>query len=863
MTDLFRVLEERIWPFVRKPARYIGSEYGLVRKNPEEVRLRLALAYPDLYEVGMSNLGLKVLCRAADSIEGVSAERSFVPWPDMEELMRAHRVPLYSLETYTPLSAFDLVGVTLQSELTFTNVLTLLDLAGITLKAAERGQSEPLVAAGGPCALNPEPMAEFFDFFVLGDGEEAIRQIGEVLLDLKGGKFSRRARLKALSRIEGVYVPGAISGRKPQQGRVKVGRDYKLAAASAPDGLPVPLTEVAQHHFAVELMRGCTRGCRFCQAGMYYRPVRVRPPGQIIELVRRGMRAGGWESATLLALSAADYPAIEELVEKLLPEMDGAGLTLSFPSLRVDASTIRLLERLGGSRKSGLTFAVEAGSRRLRRVIGKTVEENDLFDLVRRAFSNGWTLVKLYFMVGLPTETDEDIDEIARLIEKVASIGRSVPGRHNVNVTLSPFVPKPCTPFQWEAQDAPEVIAGKLSRIRSQVRSRSVKLKCHDPAASLIEGLLARGDSSMAGVLETAWKLGARLDGWGEKFDFSLWEKAFEVHKLDWRSLLKPLSGSRKLPWHFVETPVDESFLAAQRDRSREAVEVEDCKDGPCLDCGALDAAGCRKLRTPESGDEKSEPDSEPLSTGPLPVVTPDLERRLWRVQYSKQGILRFCGHLDMVRNIEFMLRRSGIPLCYSGGFSPRMRLHFSPPLPLGLESRAEYFDLETLPGICELELRKTLEGASVGLEGFDVRAVRLIPAGLLPPLAEDIRLCSYGARLPEHCLSEVTDWPEFVGRCKRQRLTEGATVSWFDRKRGKRTAGVKEAVESVEVEAAGNRVRAITFDLELQGANACRPDRFLSYLLDLEEQNSAAVRIEKRQSFVRRSDFLKDPMEI
>jgi len=863
MTDLLRLLEERIWPFVRKPARYIGSELGLVRKNPEEVRLRIGLAYPDLYEVGMSNLGLKVLYQAANSIEGVAAERAFVPWPDMEELMRTRAVPLYSLETYTPLSAFDLVGVTLQSELNYSNVLTLLDLAGIPLKAAERGPGDPLVAAGGPCTLNPQPMAGFFDFFVLGDGEQAIREIAGVLLEMKGEKYSRTSRLEALGRLEGVYLPEHGSGAEHRQVRVKVRRDCDLALESAPDGLPVPLTEVAQHHHAVELMRGCTCGCRFCQAGMYYRPVRVRSPEKVVELVRRGARAGGWESITLLSLSAADYPAIEELVDDLLPEINGAGLTLSFPSLRVSASTLGLLERLEGSKKSGLTFAVEAASERLRRVIGKSVDEHELIALVSRAFRSGWTLVKLYFMVGLPTETDEDVEAIARLIEKVAAVGRSVPGRHNVNVTLSPFVPKPGTPFQWEAQEPPEVIAAKFARIRAQVRSRSVKLKCHDPAAGVVEGLLARGDSSFSAVLHTAWKFGARLDGWGEQFDFSLWEKAFSAHALDWRSLLGRRPEGRKLPWHFVETPVNEPFLAAQLEQAGEEIDVGDCKDGACLDCGADTAAACRRLRTLPEQREKPATAAEPLSRRALPIATRDLELRLWRVQYAKRGLLRFCGHLDMVRNIEFLLRRGGVPVCYSGGFSPRMRLHFSPPLPLGLESRAEYFDLETLPGLSEMELQQALERASAGLEGFAVQAVRLVPIGLLPSLAEDIRLCSYRARLAPESPAGDTHWDSFLEECKSRRLAEGAAVSWVDRKGRTHAADVAEAVRSVAVDKEDENGRALRFELEIQGTNACRPDRFLSFMLELEEGFSPAPRIEKTRAFVRRGDFLKDPMEV
>ncbi|MBN2290241.1 MAG: DUF2344 domain-containing protein, partial [Candidatus Glassbacteria bacterium] len=497
---------------------------------------------------------------------------------------------------------------------------------------------------------------------------------------------------------------------------------------------------------------------------------------------------------------------------------------------------------------------------RLRKVIGKKVDEGELISLVEKAFRSGWTLIKLYFMVGLPTETDEDVDEIARVISRVASVGRSVPGRHNVNVTLSPFVPKPGTPFQWEAQEPPETVAGKLSRIRGKVRARSVKLKVHDPWASLVEGLLARGDCAMAGVLETAWRLGARLDGWGERFDFSLWEKAFETHRLDWRSLLEKRAEDRQLPWHFVGTPVSEPFLAGQRDLAREGLVMPDCKDGSCLDCGAEKAPVCRKLRTPS--DRAPEIEAGPLSTGTLPVATQELDRKLWRLQYARHGLLRFYGHLDMVRNIEFLLRRSGVPVCYSAGYSPRMRLHFSAPLPLGLESRAEYFEVETLPDISEPELRQALEQASSGLEGFAFLAVRPVPIGLLPPLAQDLCLCSYSALVELPGPAAGADPAEYLGQCRQRRLEEDATVAWTDPRGRSRTAEVGEALGSVAAgEPAGDRV-SLTFELALQGPGACRPDRFLSWLLELENGKVASARIEKVRAYVRRGDFLKDPME-
>jgi len=857
MSSLLKDMERKVLPFVQRPVRYIGSEIGIRRKDPGSVRLRMALVYPDVYEVGMSNLGLKVLYQVADSFAEVAVERAFTPWPDAEKLMREHGIPLYGLESYTPLREFDLIGITLQSELTYTNVLTVLDLAGIPLLAAERHEGDPLVSGGGPCAVNPEVMAPFFDFFVLGDGEDALGEITARLLEDFDAGFTREACLESLRNIDGVYIPGPGNQAEPTGVKVLWTRD--LNSRPAPDGLPVPLTQLAQHHHAVEIMRGCTCGCRFCQAGMHYRPVRVRTVEKVIQAVRKGVDSGGWDTVTLLSLSSADYPAVEELVELLLPELGSRGVVLSFPSLRVDSSTLRLVERIERAGKSGLTFAVEAGTDRLRRVIGKKVEEEELISLAGQAFRAGWPLIKIYFMVGLPTETVEDVDEIARLVRRVADLGRRIPGRHNINVAVSPFVPKPGTPFQWEAQATPQEIREKVARLRRQVQERSVSLKVHDPEASAIEGILARGDRSLSAVLKDAWEHGARFDGWSECFDPELWREAFARKKLDPESFLAQRSKDSPLPWHFVHTPVSEHFLKDQAEKALRAENAEDCKDGACLNCGAEKQDVCKKLRAAHLPGKKERKSIAAAKISPLPLVTQVTDRRLWRVRYARRDLLRFCGHLDMIRSIEFSLRRGAVPVIYSGGFTTRMRLHFSPPLPLGLESSAEYFDLETLP-CSDQELKRGLEEAFRGFPYFTVLALKALPQGLFPQLAGDIVACLYQAELSTEAAQSLGNWGEFLNKRREIILREGAVLNYTDKKGRERKVSLARALESVKEEI--DFPSALTFVLDLQGNDALRPDIFLGYLLGLEKKELALCRIEKKEAFVCRGDRLVSPLD-
>ena len=851
MPELLEKLERHVLPLVSRPGRYIGSEYG--QKPAEETGrgLKIALVYPDTYEVGMSNLGLRLLEAALEQLPDVAVERAFAPWPDAEALLRRHSIPLYGLASFTPLREFDLVGVTLQSELTFTNVLTVIDLAGIPLHRSDRMENDPLVCAGGPAAVNPEPMSHFFDFFVLGDGEEAVCEVAETFLRLKKRGAGRAEILEEIGRLEGVYVPAEES--LPARS-VAVRRLDDLDRRPPTDGLPVPLIELTQHHLPVEILRGCTCGCRFCQAGMLYRPVRARAVDRIVEQVRAGVRGGGWNSVTLLSLSSADYPAISELVEKLQPELAAAGVTLAFPSLRVDRRTLELLGRLETGRRSGLTFAVEAGSARLREAIGKKVDEEGLVALVTEAFGAGWTLVKLYFMVGLPGETDQDVDEVGRLINRLAAVVAGAAGRRNLNVTLSPFVPKPATPFQWEAQQPPEVIEARIGRIRSAVRSRRVTLKVHDPWASALEGALARGGREVGAAVERAWQQGARFEGWGEKFDPAIWRSAFADCGLDWLGLLAERSADTPLPWNFVRLPVEERFLTGQRQQATRGENVYDCAGASCLGCGVDKPDTCRLLRSVPAKEEYAGSGAEPLAAGELPVASRAAATITWRVRYAKRGLLRFVGHLDMARNIEFMLRRSGLPVLYSEGFSPRMRLHFSPPLPVGIESEAEYFDFETLT-VSSGRVQDSLTRAAHGLEGFAISAVKALPqAQNMPQLAAGITSCRYRALVPAGLIEAGGPGSvDFILSRRDSRLAGGGIFVREDKKGREKEVDLSDRLKALEVSANGSSRVALEFELDVQGSRSARADGFLAWLLELDPPQAALCRICKTEAYVDR----------
>ena len=605
-------LEQGMLQAVEKPARYTGGEWNAQPKDSAAVLCRIALAMADVYEVGMSNLGLKILYEILNRRDDIAAERVYAPWLDMEEEMRRRRIPLFSLETFREVSSFDILGFSLQYELLITNTLNMLDLAGLPLHAAERTDEHPFVIGGGPCVYNTEPIADFFDFFVLGDGEEIVVEVCDALIAWKkeGRPDGRRGFLRRTARIPGVYVPSFYAPEYDAQGMFTGLRI--LDAAASPqiyrrvvkdlDAAPflekpvVPYLGIVHDRLMLELFRGCTRGCRFCQAGMAYRPVRERRPETLESLARTLFDSTGYNEMSLTSLSSADYSCLSPLVDGLLAGTQGERVSFSLPSLRIDSFSVDIAERLQQVRKSGLTFAPEAGTQRLRDVINKNVTEDDLLHSVRTAFEQGWKTVKLYFMMGLPTETDEDIVGIAELAQKVVDCYKEVKGKRGVKVTVSVscFVPKAYTPFQWFAQVPQEEFERRQRLLKESIRDRAISFHYHDARASVLEGALSRGDRRLSAVIETAWRNGAKFDGWTDQFKDEVWEDAF------CRCGVAPEFYSRRtrdleevLPWAHTSPGVSEDFLRREWQRAQEAALTHDCRRETCTGCGVCPELGC------------------------------------------------------------------------------------------------------------------------------------------------------------------------------------------------------------------------------------------------------------------------------
>ena len=605
-------LEQEMLQAVEKPARYTGGEWNAQPKDSTAVLCRIALAMADVYEVGMSNLGLKILYEILNRRDDIAAERVYAPWLDMEEEMRRRGIPLFSLETFREVSSFDILGFSLQYELLITNTLNMLDLAGLPLHAAERTDEQPFVIGGGPCVYNTEPIADFFDFFVLGDGEEIVVEVCDALIAWKkeGRPDGRRGFLRRAARIPGVYVPSFYAPEYDAQGMFTGLRILDEAASPQIyrrvvkdlDAAPflekpvVPYLGIVHDRLMLELFRGCTRGCRFCQAGMAYRPVRERRPETLESLARTLFDSTGYNEMSLTSLSSADYSCLSPLVDGLLAGTQGERVSFSLPSLRIDSFSVDIAERLQQVRKSGLTFAPEAGTQRLRDVINKNVTEDDLLHSVRTAFEQGWKAVKLYFMMGLPTETDEDIVGIAELAQKVVDCYKEVKGKRGVKVTVSVscFVPKAYTPFQWFAQVPQEEFERRQRLLKASIRDRAISFHYHDARASVLEGALSRGDRRLAPVIETAWRNGAKFDGWTDQFKDEVWKDAF------CRCGVAPEFYSRRtrdleevLPWAHTSPGVSEDFLRREWQRAQEAALTHDCRRETCTGCGVCPELGC------------------------------------------------------------------------------------------------------------------------------------------------------------------------------------------------------------------------------------------------------------------------------
>ena len=591
---------------VQKAPRYTGGEMNTTVKNWDEAALHFAFCFPDTYEIGMSHLGMKILYHGINSQPDMLCERVCMPWIDMKALMEEEGVPLFSLESRTPLNQFDVVGFTLQYEMGYTNILAMLKLGGIPLKNAERAEDAPIIVAGGPCAFNPEPLAEFIDAFMVGDGEEQILELNRAIMAGRKAGKSRMDILKSLCSIQGVYVPalydvaynedGTIASMKPncEEAPEKVMKAIitDLNSTYYPTEIPVPYTDIVHDRIMLEIMRGCTRGCRFCQAGMLYRPVRERSMENLVELAVSLENATGYEDISLSSLSSGDYTCLAELIRELIRRMKEKRVSISLPSLRLDSILKDSLEETQKERKTSLTFAPEAGTQRLRDVINKGVTEDDLIEKVRDAFQGGWSSVKLYFMMGLPTETYDDLDGIADLAGKVVREYFAVPKDQRakgmrVTCSASVFVPKPFTPFQWEPQDTQETVREKQRHLVAALKKvKGVNFNYHESDLSYLEACFARGDRRMGQVLLRAFEKGCMLDGWGEHFKYQAWREAFEETGIDPAFYaFRRREKDEILPWDFIDCGVTKEFLWREKEKADAAATTKDCRKG-CNGCG-------------------------------------------------------------------------------------------------------------------------------------------------------------------------------------------------------------------------------------------------------------------------------------
>ena len=745
-------IKRLIW-HVQKPARYLGGEANSVRKPAETVELSMALAFPDIYEVGMSHLGLQILYDILNRIPWVQAGRVYAPWPDYAALLRAEHIPLYTLETYSPLNECDVVGFSLQHEMCYTTVLNMLDLGGIPLRGADRPDAFPLVIAGGPAVGNPEPMAPFMDAMLLGEGERAVVDIAEVSRQARREGWPKHRLLRALAGIDGVYVPSLFSvqgsvatgdlvvtpaepGIAPPRRRIEASFDT-LPAAMNP---VIPWITPIQDRVSIEVQRGCTHGCRFCQAGMLYRPVRQRSPETVDAIARQAVAASGADTVSLLSLSVGDYRPLEDLVNHLSGTFDPKEVTVSLPSLRVEALTPNLVEQLSHMRKAGFTLAPEAGSDRLRRVINKGNTEEDLLRSIDYLLDQGFRRFKLYFMIGLPTETDEDIEQTIDLLAAVSRRARSVKPAARVAAAFSTFVPKAHTPFQWEAMIGYDEIVRKQQHLRAAMHRLKIEFRDHHPRLSLLEGVLARGDRRIADVIEAAVENGCYLDAWHEHFRLEGWDRAFETAGVDpgaYRHV--PWTYDRTLPWNHLDFRLKPSFLEHEHRQAMAEAVQPDCSYDVCFTCGVCDHRVVKR--------EVMAPGGETTASHVMSVTTPEKPQRIstgrdnrlvqrMRVRFEKKGPAAYLGHLEMAQQILRAIRRAGIRVRYSQGFHPQPRLAFSPALPMGVDSACEFIEIDLSDSITASKLLDAVNRRlPQGLRLLDARPIELT----MPTLGETI----------------------------------------------------------------------------------------------------------------------------
>ncbi len=884
---------------VEKPARYLGNEVNAIVKDLSKVDLKLALLMPETYEIAQSNLGIQILYEVANQIPNVAAERVYAPWVDLEKVLREEKVPLFSLENKIPLSEFDIIGISLPYELSYTNILTILDLAGIPRWSENRKDIFPLVIGGGNQSFNPEPVADFFDAFVVGDGEEAlVKIIGKVM------EFKLRARdhtsgkenlLKSLTSIRGFYVPSffeieykedqSLAAIKPKYADyrgVKKATVQNLDQAPFPVKPVVPSIKTVHDRLAVEVQRGCVRACRFCQAGYIYRPERQRSPEKVLELVDEAMEETGSQEISLLSLSVGDYGCLLPLVRELFDRYEKRKVSISLPATRTDTFSPELIREVKRVRKTGFTIAPEAGTPRMRRVINKGNSRDDLYETVENIFKEDWHLIKFYYMCGLPFETDEDLAGIVEEGYGALQIGRKYSGKVQINLNVSPHVPKPHTPFQWEAQDSIAETKRKIYFLKNKIRDRALHFKYHDPEQSYLEGVFARGDRRLAKAIEKAWELGCRFDGWDEFFKLEKWQEAFREVGIDPDFYVTRVRSQDEIfPWDHLFIDLKKEFLWYERENSRKEAYIPDCSTDKCTVCGVCDFKEIKDINYkihPETGatlcfstrgrklsleDEKARQpwrktkqdsswratsrDDSPLGEKGFNILTEESRENLpasllkvfsiYRCRFTKTGEAAFLSHLEIMGVLKRALSRSRVKIRFSEGYHPQPKLALGQPTPTGVESLSEYFDIEIEGNIHPefvCQMNATLP------RGLQVLSFEKLDPGSLSISASMVGVVwkvELGQKYPggKKALEERIAW------------MKAQTELFVTRRRekGDKKVDIRPYIESVE--SLSDETLSIVTKVLPQGST--RPQEVLQHLLENPQEKLSSIRVMKVNS--------------